>query len=387
MPNYRDLEKSDFQGARQEISQHSVRLFAKVLARKMRYIKKSVSVIFHLPFLCVTALLYLLGTHVGSFEIPGVAEASSKMDRKPKFVFKTDFNIDWIDISPDSRYLAAGGHYGRVLIFDLTTGKVITTLQHEAVVERLSYSPDGRYLVTGTRKTYKIKNNETVNVWDAKTHKLIKKLSPLYDMNYRAHVQSLAFSPDGKYLVVSYTGSPYTKDICIFDMNKMVFLAAIEDIKGVMSSMFSPDGKRFAYSNYNEAIYIVDFASKKIKIVINVESTELVKTLAFSPSGGQLAAGCADDSVRIFDPQTGKVLHILKGHSSDVVALAYGRDGKTLYTGSYDKTLLCWNTEEGTLETTVENDKEFIFSVSVSKDGKLLAVGGGYRVTLWNLPL
>ncbi|NES72898.1 MAG: hypothetical protein F6K24_50735, partial [Okeania sp. SIO2D1] len=44
----------------------------------------------------------------------------------------------------------------------------------------------------------------------------------------------------------------------------------------------------------------------------------------------------------LWDVTTGELLETLKGHSSDVFSVIFSRDGKSLASGSNDKTIKIW---------------------------------------------
>src|ERR1700722_6699355 len=68
-----------------------------------------------------------------------------------------------------------------------------------------------------------------------------------------------------------------------------------------------------------------------------------VLAVAYSPDGGVLATGCADNAVRLWDPATAKLLATFAGHTDAVAALAFSRDGRKLASASYDKTVRIWD--------------------------------------------
>ncbi|HEX8236544.1 MAG TPA: WD40 repeat domain-containing protein [Abditibacteriaceae bacterium] len=68
-----------------------------------------------------------------------------------------------------------------------------------------------------------------------------------------------------------------------------------------------------------------------------------VYALATPPQGNLLATGHKDHLVRIWDLKRRKLLHVLKGHNSEVSRLAFSPDGSTLASGSYDGTVKLWH--------------------------------------------
>jgi dipeptidyl aminopeptidase/acylaminoacyl peptidase len=82
----------------------------------------------------------------------------------------------------------------------------------------------------------------------------------------------------------------------------------------------------------------------------------------------------------------GKEYNRLQGHGSYVYSVSISPDGKTLASGNNDKTIKLWNVETGTEIRTLTGHDKHITSVSFSPDSKTLASGSGDKtIKLWNV--
>lgn len=93
-----------------------------------------------------------------------------------------------------------------------------------------------------------------------------------------------------------------------------------------------------------------------------------------TPDGKLLATGDNKGTARVWDVESGKVLHELKGHKQAVYTVAISADGKRLFTGSDDETVRVWNLETGETTKIFKPTLGDIFTIELSPDGKQLLV-------------
>ena len=75
--------------------------------------------------------------------------------------------------------------------------------------------------------------------------------------------------------------------------------------------------------------------------------TKAVGCVAFSPDGKTLASGSSDKTIKLWDLGTGKEQSHPKGHTGTVYSVSFSPDGKTLASGSEDKTIKLWDVATG----------------------------------------
>ncbi|HEX4792591.1 MAG TPA: WD40 repeat domain-containing protein [Humisphaera sp.] len=112
--------------------------------------------------------------------------------------------------------------------------------------------------------------------------------------------------------------------------------------------------------------------------------TDGIMALAFSNDGKYLASAGHDNAARLWDAQSGKMLHVFEGHTDAVYGVSFSPDGKWLATCSTDKTIKVWDMSNFDQIAQLEGHSFLVRNVAFLPDGRLLSAGGdGLR--LWDV--
>ncbi|MBC8114054.1 MAG: hypothetical protein H7062_06730 [Candidatus Saccharimonas sp.] len=68
-------------------------------------------------------------------------------------------------------------------------------------------------------------------------------------------------------------------------------------------------------------------------------------SVCFSPDGRRIASGSRDQTVRVWDAQSGAELALLRGHEDTVISVCLSPDGRRIVSDSWDMTVRVWDAE------------------------------------------
>lgn len=147
---------------------------------------------------------------------------------------------------------------------------------------------------------------------------------------------------------------------------------------------WSPDGRRLASSSKDRTVGIWDVETGKVLHMLKGPWL-WANTVAWSPDSKTLAVGSPDATVQLWDAETGRFLEMLHGHHGSVFSLVWSPDGKKLASGSDDNLIRLWDLEKKEPCTTLTGHADVVRALAWSPDGSCLASGSDDRtLRLWN---
>lgn len=225
--------------------------------------------------------------------------------------------------SPSGRFIAVGANYDAtpsadlsIFTFDRETEKAnqIIALRPgglaDASVIVMGWSPDERYLIVGT-------DASTNAIFLYRFDAVAQTLTQVQQINGPANADvrgNISFSPDGKFVGVAFAATA-TNNVIVYYFDReqeKLFTYAIGGTLTVAyrDSAWSPDGKYLAVAKSAGSaaalinIHQFDRAAKTLTVVasiqVNPSTSDILRTIAWSPDGTYIIGGGASPVNRLF---------------------------------------------------------------------------------------
>jgi WD40 repeat protein len=278
-------------------------------------------------------------------------------------------------VSPDGRWLAAGGSDGSVVLRE--TGSFRRTLglaAHGGQVRGVAFSRDSRLLASagwdGAVKVWETDSGQCVRAWQA-----------------GGLAFGVAFSPDGRALAAS---TP--RDIARWDLHTGERLGTLRAQGNVIRRLqFSPDGRSLASADDDGVVRVWDAAAGEQTLSFRAHAFQ-VFDLAYSRDGGTLLTaggqftmhGDAGEA-KLWDAATGREVRAFRAGSGAFYAAALSPDGSRVVTGGEDATVRVWDVASGEEALGLRGHTEAVWGAAFSPDGRrLFTAGGDHAVRVWD---
>jgi WD40 repeat protein len=168
-------------------------------------------------------------------------------------------------------------------------------------------------------------------------------------------------------------------------------ISVCHNVSEMGRSGISPDGLLLAYhpSSPQENILILrDIRADSTKAILRGHEKGITSFL-FNPDGSQVAAGCLDGMVRIWETATGKEVLVLKAQETPVGVMDFSVKNRLLAVpGTSAGTIRLWNFETGQLHSELRAVTGTMNIAKFSPNGELLLGCSGFPVNklwLWNV--
>jgi len=261
-----------------------------------------------------------------------------------------------IALSSDEKYLAVGGYFtdvdsggGAIRLYDYQSGKLLNILKsHTDVVNDLSFSSDGKYLVSGSF-------DQTVKIWDidkigtdalASAKGGSKVLLPMTISFHTHHVYAVKFTDENHVISAGYD-------------NRI----ALHDTKGKMIgkpythneklSYIATNGKTIATCGYGNEILLFD---TRLNLQSKIKSETVPMGLSYSPDARFLIAGTGGSpyNVNVYDSQNGySKIATFDKHTNGTQAVAFLDNQTAVSGGGNNNEIYIWDIKSKEVKTKI----------------------------------
>ena len=146
---------------------------------------------------------------------------------------------------------------------------------------------------------------------------------------------------------------------------------------------FSPDGTLIVSALSNNTLKLWDAQTGKCTATLNGHSND-VNYCTFSPDGNVIVSASLDNTIKLWDAKTGRCIKTLIEHTKAVRCFGYSPDGKILASTSDDNSLKLWDAETGECSATICKHTSHFLSCAFSPDGKFVVTASSDGLKLWD---
>lgn len=277
-----------------------------------------------------------------------------------------DYNLyaRCLAVSPDGARLLAGSR-SKATEWQLDGYKPLAgfTGHLGGAVVSLAYCKEPDQLLTGSR-------DGSIRRWNRLKKQVLARWWP-----HPEYVTRLQVSPDGKW-VLSYGGGGVAECSIVDGAPRLKWERHTQPVQCAAAL----SGGRVVSGSTDGTLRVWDSFSGHS--LLTIRATNLIaQTVAVSPDGKRVAAGCKDGVIRELALDDGCLLRELKGHTGYVRSLRYGATG--LISSGDDGSIRFWSAAATEPARVIEGDliaqaghRGGVLSIALSPDGERLLSGG-----------
>lgn len=219
-----------------------------------------------------------------------------------------------------------------------------------------------------------------LSLLSAATDLAVRQPSPIAtEVNQPASLSSVALSADGR-LLATATAEGWIE---ISQVQTDQSTKLLHRLQNSRISPETPPSLSQAISNLITKMQLDNADSISAQVsqasiapeLVQPSDIATIRQLTFSPDGQLLLAIADDFTVRLWNVQSGQLIHVLQGHKSTVQQAQFSPNGQWIVTASWDHTVGIWRVASGELVKTIAHPNA-VSSASFSPDSQQIITGG-----------
>lgn len=237
--------------------------------------------------------------------------------------------ILWVQWHPRGNVLLSGSNDANVWMWKIPSGDVMQLFKfHKKAVNAGSFTPDGKKIVTASE-------DGSLIVWDPKNATIIHKMTPSDSRFDCGGLTCLAYNKEGTVVAVGGVAGK----VKIISLINGALLGSLNEQKESIESISYCDVLPIvACASVDGTVALYDTFTYKLRNVLIHDGA--VISLSFVSNTPYLTTASTDRTIRRWDVRTGKCLKQCFGHHDSILCICSSLDGKTIISGSDDKSVL-----------------------------------------------
>jgi WD40 repeat protein len=275
--------------------------------------------------------------------------------------------VERASFSPDGKLVVTASDDGTARIWDAATGRQVQVLHVGDPVISARFTPDGRGVLTGS-------TDGTLRYWTSAGR-------PVWRKQFGPLVFGPEISPDGRSVLVGLPDGT----VRVWDTSSRSFQGAPpKAFPGMLTAAaISPNGRGLLLAGEDGSVRILDTRTGRFVRVVHLSGPP-IGAAAFSPDGKEIVLADGDVATVLSVDKGGAKLATLTGHTSDITSVQYSPDGRYIVTAG-DTTARVWDAATGNSIAVLRGHGDSVLDASFSRDDRVATASADTTARVWDL--
>ena len=253
-----------------------------------------------------------------------------KTYQRAKTLYGHTSAINTAAFSHDGQRIITASDDQSIILWNAISNEPIIKIQTKDRAKSAVYHPDDQIAFVT------LDDPCEVFILDAKTCKIIST-----GCRQESPVQSVDVSPDGKNLLTA----SWNGEIKLWSSDGCTELSTLEITRHIAEfARYSPDGRYIVFAERNNSAVIIDtFSLQKTGVLQGRVGGRGEWDIAYTPDMRRIITVSQDHYVYIWDPETFRLVKLLKGHQDEVDRISSGLNHRYFSTTDIHGTTLVWD--------------------------------------------
>jgi len=279
--------------------------------------------------------------------------------------------VNAVAYSPSGKVMATAGADGLIKLWHSTSGKELLTIDtHKAAVNDLLFLSENQLVSASSDRTIIISDLSALG----------QRKKQFY--GHQSAITALATNTDGSLLATTAT-----------DGHILIWDAAVGRIEKrwlppspVQDLFFLPNQPRVLVTA-SESGKVQSWNAETGELITEIvaHAHSAVNSIALSADGQTLATASSDQTIKIWDNRSGRLLRTLFGHDAGITQLSFSKDSRQLFSGDATGEVWVWDAESFQKVRSMRGHLGAIQDISSDNRGYLATASTDETIRIWDI--